>query len=255
VSAELVFCKCIRALGKVRRKLPNKPSIALGELGMLLKTILNRVYRHKGFVYQNAKFVEDKGGREVIEIGVEPRRKSKPLCSGCWQPGPGYDHLAERRYQMVPLFGFAMFLVYRPRRVECWRCGVKVEKLPWCQGKETTTTAFQWYLVFWAKYLTDKQCSKLREVLGYNLKTARAYLLTREFQGLWEYVAAGWAGKFLDGWLTKVMHSRIEPLKKVARTLRKHRDLILNWFKARAEISAGIVEGQNYNVKLLMRRS
>jgi transposase len=37
------------------------------------------------------------------------------------------------------------------------------------------------------------------------------------------------------------MRSRIEPMKKVARMLRVHRPLLLNWFRARGEISAAIV--------------
>ena len=51
------------------------------------------------------------------------------------------------------------------------------------------------------------------------------------------------------------MRSRLEPLKKVARTLRNHRQLILNWFHARGEISAGAVEGLNNKVKLVTRKS
>ena len=39
------------------------------------------------------------------------------------------------------------------------------------------------------------------------------------------------------------MRSKIEPMKKVARTLRGKRKLILNWFRAEGRISAGIVEG------------
>ncbi len=48
------------------------------------------------------------------------------------------------------------------------------------------------------------------------------------------------------------MRSRLESLKKVARTLRP---LILNWFHARGEISAGAVEGLNNKVKLVTRNS
>ena len=66
---------------------------------------------------------------------------------------------------------------------------------------------------------------------------------------------ATWAGKFLDEWTGQVMRSRLEPLKKVARTLRKHRPLILNWFRARGEVSAGAVEGLNNKVKLVTRKS
>ncbi len=60
-----------------------------------------------------------------------------------------------------------------------------------------------------------------------------AYLLKEDFQGFWEYVSPAWAGKFLDQWCTRVMRTKIEPMKKVAKTLRSHRALILNWFKAK----------------------
>jgi len=44
-------------------------------------------------------------------------------------------------------------------------------------------------------------------------------------------------------------------MKKVARTLDVHAELILNWFTAKGTISAGIVEGLNYNVKLTLKKS
>jgi transposase len=51
------------------------------------------------------------------------------------------------------------------------------------------------------------------------------------------------------------MRSRLEPLKKVARSLRRHRPLLLNWFRAKGEISAGVVEGFNNKAKLTMRKA
>ena len=71
----------------------------------------------------------------------------------------------------------------------------------------------------------------------------------------WEYVSPHWAGKFLDEWTSRAMRSRLEPMKKVARTLRNHRELILNWFRAQGEISSGAVEGLNNKVKLVTRKS
>ena len=46
-----------------------------------------------------------------------------------------------------------------------------------------------------------------------------------------------------------------EPIKKVARTLRGHRELILNWFRAKKEISSAAVEGMNANAKLALRKA
>ena len=51
------------------------------------------------------------------------------------------------------------------------------------------------------------------------------------------------------------MRSRIEPMKKIARSLRQHRELILSYFRAQKLISSGVVEGLNNKAKLTMRKS
>jgi transposase len=50
------------------------------------------------------------------------------------------------------------------------------------------------------------------------------------------------------------MRSRIEPMKKVARTLRAHGELILNYFRARKEFSSGVIERLNNKAKVTMRK-
>ena len=51
------------------------------------------------------------------------------------------------------------------------------------------------------------------------------------------------------------MRSRLEPMKKIAKMLRAHRALILNYFKAKKVISSGVVEGLNNKAKVTMRKS
>lgn len=387
---------------------------------MQLKSILNRVQRYKSFVYGKARWV-DEAARPTIEVRIEPRANSRPICSGCGCVGPGYDRLPERRFEFVPLWQIAVYFVYAMRRVDCPRCSVTVERVPWAEGKHTLTTPFRWFLAGWAKRLswqevadvfrvtwedvfrsvkyavswglahrdlngieaigvdeiqwqrghhyltlvyqiedgmkrllwiaeertekslrgffemlseearfgiwfvcsdmwkpylnviaeqlseavhvldrfhimkkmgeaidevrrgearrlekdgyepvlkksrwcllkrpenlTDKQTVKLAELLQYNLQSVRSYLLREDFQRFWEYVSPGWAAKFLDQWCTRTLRSRIEPMKKVARSLREHRDLILNWFRARGTVSAGAVEGLNNKAKLTTRKA
>lgn len=385
---------------------------------MQLKTILNRVQKHASFVYGDARWVD--GDPPGLEIEIRPRQGSRPVCSGCGRRGPGYDTLPARQFQFVPLWGILVFFVYAMRRVDCGPCGVKVEQVPWAEGKSPITTSYAWFLANWAKRLswkevaesfrtswdsvyravrlavqwglvhrdldgieaigvdevlwhrghkyltvvyqidahcrrllwigldrktetletffdgfgeraaqlryvcsdmwkpymdvlkrrasqalhvldryhivsnlnkaidrvraeearrmkqdgyepilkhsrwallknpenlTERQSDKLSDLLQYNLKSVRAYLLKEEFQLLWEYVSPGWAGRFLDGWCTRAMRSRIEPMKKMARSLRSHRELILNWFRAKGTISAGSVEGLNNKLKVTFRRS
>jgi transposase len=387
---------------------------------MQLKTILNHVQRHKSFVYQEARWADAQTKTE-IEMPIQPRTNGRAVCSGCGQVAAGYDRLPPRRFEFVPLWQIPVYFIYAMRRVNCPRCGVKVERVPWCDGKNQLTTTYRWFLANWAKRLswkgvaetfgttwqnvfrsvehavswglkhrdlsgvkslgvdevqwqrghkyltlvyqidegckrllwigkdrtaksflrffrmlgkertaevkficsdmwkaylkvivkkatqavhildrfhvmqkmnkaidqvragearqmkadgfepvlkhsrwcllkrrenlTDKQTVKLRELLRYNLRSVRAYLLREDFQQFWEYQAPGWAGRFLDEWCTRTMRSKIEPMKKVARTLRNHRGLILNWFRAKGAISAGIVEGLNNKVKLTTRKS
>lgn len=383
---------------------------------MQLKTILNSVHPVKGFVYERIDLREG-----VIEVGVRPRRGSRPYCSGCGVRRSAYDRLSERRFAFIPLWGISVFLLYSMRRVDCPSCGVKVECVPWANGKEHSTTAFAVFLARWArrlswketaqvfhtswdtvfrcvrsvveyglahrelgnveaigvdevqfqkghkyltlvyqidsgckrllwigkdrtartllrffrmigkersakigfvcsdmwqpylkviakkiphalhildrfhivaklnkavdevraeehkrlkrhgyepiltnsrwcflkrpKNLTARQSIKLNDLLGVDLRTVRAYLLKEGFQGLWQFSRADYAGWFLDGWTNRAMRSQLEPIQKFASSVRNHRTLIMNWFKAGKGYSSGIVEGFNNKVKLTIRKA
>ena len=51
------------------------------------------------------------------------------------------------------------------------------------------------------------------------------------------------------------MRSRIEPMKNIVRSLRQHRELILNYFRAQKLLSSVVVEGLNNKAKVTMRKS
>ncbi len=123
------------------------------------------------------------------------------------------------------------------------------------KGKKTILTHSRWCLLKRPANLTEKQDVKLAELLACNLRTIRAYLLKEDFQAFWEYRSPAWAGKFLDSWCTRTMRSRIEPMKKVARMLRAHRSLLLNWFRAKEQIALGAVEGLNNKAKVTCRKA
>ena len=386
---------------------------------MLLKTILNHIEKHASFIYDQIRLVRG-GASELIEVQVRCRKRSRPVCSGCSRRGPRYDTLSRREFQYVPLWGIPVVFLYSMRRVNCRRCGIRVESVPWAVGKRQTTCSFEWFLATWARRLSWSEvaqifgtsfetvfraveravewgrahadysgieaigideiqwkfgqayltlvyqidvgirrliwigehrtlgtinaffewfgaermahlrfvCSdmwkpylrairekvshalhildrfhivahlgkaidevraaearqlrfkargqllkgsrwailrrpenrsadediKLRDILRANLRTARAVLLREELYAFWTYYSRTWAGKFLDLWCRKVMRSRIEPLKKFARMMRNHRELILNWFDAKA-LSSGIVEGLNAVAKLTMKKA
>ena len=100
---------------------------------MQLKTILNRVHGIGTFVYGEAVLLE-RDGEPVIEQEVRPRANGIPICSGCVSRAPGYDRLPTRRFEFVPLWGVVFYILYVMHRVNCPRCGVTVEAVPWAEG-------------------------------------------------------------------------------------------------------------------------
>ena len=97
---------------------------------MQVKTILNRLQKHRGFVYGTVQLEEQIAGL-ALTVEIAPHRRNRPRCASCGQASAVYDRLALRRFEFVPLWGLRVFFLYPMRRVDCPRCGVTVERVPW----------------------------------------------------------------------------------------------------------------------------
>ncbi len=385
---------------------------------MRVRTVLNRLVDFKGFVVEGERWAAD---GQCIEILIRPRRNGNAVCSGCGEAAPGYDRLEERRFDFPALWNIAVALVYWMRRVQCPRCGVKVERVPWVTGKSPVTKMLAMQLSDWARllswqevcerfkvnwrqvhesvayvvqwglahrdlhgveaigideiqfgrghqyltvvyqlcasvrrllyvgqrrdaaalksffdpmgvlwcwaikyvctdmwqaylkvvrqclpeathvldrfhivkllneavdtvrrtenralreqgvellkgmryvflkrpeHLSEHQQERLQKVMNKRqLKTVRAWLWKEKFQLFWEYTSAYWARRYLKRWQRGAMRSRLEQLKKFVKTLRRHEELIMNWFKAKKLYSSGAVEGMNRKINLVTRKS
>jgi len=122
-------------------------------------------------------------------------------------------------------------------------------------GYEPLLTGSRWLLLKRPENLSEKQAVKLRDLLQYNLKSVRSHLMKEDFQRFWDYTYPACAGKFLSAWCTRAMRSKIDPMKKMAKTLRNKRELLLNWFRPDGALSSGVVEGFNNKLKLITRKS
>jgi transposase len=123
------------------------------------------------------------------------------------------------------------------------------------QGQDPVLSKSRWCFLKRKENLSDPQGLKLSELLKMNLRTVRAYLLKEDFQRFWNYTYPAWAEKFLQRWCSRTMRSNIEPMKDVARMLRRHQELILNWFRAKKQFNNGIVEGLNLKWNLTVRKA
>lgn len=388
---------------------------------MRIESLLNHCYRHKSFVYSGFR-LEQSGKKESLVVEIKPRKNGLAFCSECGRTAPVYDHRDERQFEFVPIWNIPVHFCYRMRRVNCPEHGVRIERIPWADGKSHLCKPFQLFLAKWArklswketaesfgttwdnvfrsvkatveygmqrrdlygvtaigvdeiqyakghKYLTlvyqinagarrllfvgrerkaktllrffrefgkersarlmyicsdmwrayvkvikkkapgalhildrfhivqnlgkavdkiraaevrdlaqkgydidvlkrtkycflkneenltDKQRTRLADVLQYDLKSVRAYLLKESFQLFWNYKSPYWAEWFLKKWCARAMRSRLDPIKAFVRSLRNHQPLIMNWFKAKKEYSSGVVEGMNRKINLVTRKS
>jgi len=70
---------------------------------MQLQTILNRVEHYKSFVFQRVTG-DERTVHPTLRVKIEHRKNSRPICSRCDEVRPGYDRLAERTWEFVPLW-------------------------------------------------------------------------------------------------------------------------------------------------------
>jgi transposase len=121
-------------------------------------------------------------------------------------------------------------------------------------GYEPVLTKSRWCILKKRENLTADQTVRLQELLKYNLKTTKAYLMREDFNQFWTYSSPIGASKFLRDWCKRANRSEIDPMRKIAKMLQRHEPLLLNWFEARG-LSSGIVEGFNNKAKLTVRKS
>jgi transposase len=122
-------------------------------------------------------------------------------------------------------------------------------------GLQPSLKKLRWALLKNRKNWTHKERRRMRDLAHSGLASIRAFWLVAAFDHFWTYVSPTWAGKFLAGWCQRVRRSRLKPLKKVAATLNKHGDMLLNYFRAKKAISGGVIEGLNNKVKVTFRKS
>jgi transposase len=191
--------------------------------------------------------------RGLAALGAEVVQGLRFVCSDMWRP---YLNViaaqAGQALQVLDRFHITSHLnqaLDQVRRVECGQLraagGAAAQRLK----------NMRWKLLRRHSRVRGGARRQLSRLLNSKLTTARAWALKDLFEHFWTYKSVRCAGEFLHYWTWRALRSRIEPMKKVARTLRTHEDLLMNWFRAKGEISSAAVEGLNNKVRVVTRRS
>lgn len=104
----------------------------------------------------------------------------------------------------------------------------------------------------WLKSYADGRSSEavsFRALNQLNLKTSRAWRIKETFTQFWCYHYTGAAHRFFDAWSNNAMRSRLEPIKKVVKMLRRHLTGLLNYSEHR--INNACAEGFNSAIQLI----
>ncbi len=228
---------------------------------------VDEVLWHKGYKFLTVVYQIDQGARRLLWVGLDRRAKTllkffrafgrersarlRFVSSDMWKPY--LKVIARKAAGSIHVLDRFHIMAHMSKAIDKVRAQ-EVKRLQ-ADGYVPVLKGMRYCLLKRPENLTESQEVKLAELLKYNLKAVRAYLLKEDFQGFWNYVSPAWAGKFLDRWCTRAMRSRLVPMKRVARMLRRHRELLLNWFRARGTVSAAAVEGLNNKLKLTTRKA
>ncbi len=93
--------------------------------------------------------------------------------------------------------------------------------------------------------LTEKQKETLAElsISSMNMKTMRAYNIRQSFQDIYQATTQEEFVTYLNKWYYWATHSRLDPIIKAAKTVKRHWDGVVKWYKSK--INNGILEGLN----------
>jgi transposase len=172
------------------------------------------------------------------------------VCSDMWAP-----YLAAVKARLTALHILDRFHIRQQlnKAVDTTR---KDEALAMAEaGLMPRLKKLRWALLKNRKNWTTKERRRMGQLKQSGLASIRAYWMVAAFEHFWGYLSPTWAGKFLDAWCSKVRRSRLVHLKKVAASLTEHREILLNYFRAKKTISGGVIEGLNNKVKVTFRKS
>ncbi len=245
--------------GLAHRKLEGVESIGVDEIhwgrgkqGADFLTVIYQIDRHcRRLLWIGPRRTQASLRNGLKSLGPEVVKGLRFVCSDMWKP---YLNVIARQVghalHVLDRFHIAGHLnqaVDQVRRAETGRLQG--------QPRAQRLKKMRWQLLRRGTRVRGQAKLKLHQIVRSKLATGRAWILKEAFQHFWTYRSTRHAAAFLRSWTSRALRSQLAPLQKAARMLRRHEALILNWFRAKGELSSGTVEGLNNKIRVVTRRS
>lgn len=180
---------------------------------------------------------EQKAAIESVSMDMWPAYINSTL-----EQVPGArEKIAFDKFHVAKYLGEAVDQV---RRKEC-------KVLKQAGRNDLTGTKYAWLTNL--KNMVAKQRQVFKALRESNLKTARAWAIKEFAMSLWHYVSRTWAEKGWKRWYNWAIRSQLEPVKKVAKTIKTHLWGILNAVVLKADNA--LAESINSRIKMVKTRS
>ncbi len=142
----------------------------------------------------------------------ETLKSLKYICSDMW---PAYLNVIK---ESVPNATHVSDLFHVMRKISEKIDRVRAQEVRQLKqdGYEPILTHSRWCMLKRPENLTESQSLKMQELLKYNLKSVKAYLLREDFQRFWTYSGKAWATKFLEQWCQRAKQSRNHEQSQIA---------------------------------------
>jgi transposase len=181
------------------------------------------------------------------QLRSSQRRRIEAACVDMWAPfrlsleewAPGCRIV----YDKFHIMQHANDAVDEVRRAEFFRKGREMRDI--VKGKK-------WLLLSRWKNLARSQRGVLNRLFQLNRRVFKAYVLKESLEQLWDYRYEGAMLNYLKKWIDQLRWQRLPSFQKLAETLLKHLDGILNY--CRTKVRFGVVEAINGNIRMLINR-
>jgi transposase len=181
------------------------------------------------------------------ELRSGQRKRIEAACVDMWEPFllsiEKWAPQCRIVYDRFHIMQHANDAVEEVRRAEFFRKGRKMRDV--IKGK-------RWLLLSRWKHLASNQRGVLNRLFQLNRRIFKAYMLKESLEKLWDYRYEGAMVNYLKKWMDQLRWQRLPSFQKLAGTLLKHLDGILNY--CRTKVRFGVVEAINGNIRMLINR-
>jgi len=237
--------------GRARKSLEIPERIGVDEKSF------SKGHRYETLVYDidesTVEYVADKRNQQSLEayyrqFSVEQRQKVKAVAMDMWDPyiaaTKAYIPEAEKkitfdRYHVTRLVVDAVDKVRKQEHRALMQDGnaiLKGTKYLWLWNEEN---------------IPEYRREEFEHLRSMDLKVCRARAIKDNLRHLWNYKREGWMRKYFSRWYFWATHSRLDPLIKVAKTLKSHLDNIVTY--ARHRITNALGESLNSKIEKVKR--